>query len=185
MSRRLIAPCSRGIHSKPVSSIFSACSARRTVGSTKPSNSWHEPSRSRQRPQRAFQFRMGFARREADARGAEADLFIDIFPYCTHPTAGETLSAGLPVVTCAGKATASRIAGTRNGLSGGVWRAGPTAGNDAGAVGRCQGRTIDERASARQRRSATNVSAASWREQGIAQKKRAGFRPLFPVRSGR
>lgn len=45
------------------------------------------------------------------ARYAAADLFIDTFPYGAQTTAREALAAGLPVVTCAGQAMASRVAG--------------------------------------------------------------------------
>jgi len=45
------------------------------------------------------------------ARYAAADLFLDTFPYNAHTTACEALSAGLPIVTCAGEGMASRIAG--------------------------------------------------------------------------
>ena len=45
------------------------------------------------------------------ARYGAADLFIDSFPYGAHTTTCEALSAGLPVVTCAGETMVSRIAG--------------------------------------------------------------------------
>ncbi len=39
-----------------------------------------------------------------------ADLFLDTLPYNAHTTASEALWAGLPVLTCAGDAFASRVA---------------------------------------------------------------------------
>ena len=44
------------------------------------------------------------------ARHRAADLFIDTFPYNAHTTASDALWAGLPVLTCAGEAFASRVA---------------------------------------------------------------------------
>ena len=43
------------------------------------------------------------------ARYGAADLFLDTFPYGAHTTAGDALWAGLPVLTCAGDAFASRV----------------------------------------------------------------------------
>jgi predicted O-linked N-acetylglucosamine transferase (SPINDLY family) len=43
------------------------------------------------------------------ARYRAADLFLDTFPYGAHTTAGDALWAGLPVLTCAGDAFASRV----------------------------------------------------------------------------
>src|SRR5207302_10232573 len=72
-------------------------------------------------------------RREAEARGIEsdrlvfapraglgehlarhrlADLFLDTLPYNAHTTASDALSAGLPVLTCAGNTFAGRVAGS-------------------------------------------------------------------------
>ena len=44
------------------------------------------------------------------ARYRLADLFLDTFPYNGHTTAGDALSAGLPVVTVCGNSFASRVA---------------------------------------------------------------------------
>jgi predicted O-linked N-acetylglucosamine transferase (SPINDLY family) len=44
------------------------------------------------------------------ARYRQADLFIDAFPYTAHSTAHDALWAGLPVLTCRGRALASRVA---------------------------------------------------------------------------
>lgn len=44
------------------------------------------------------------------ARHRQADLFLDTFPYTSHTTASDALWAGLPVVTCAGRTFASRVA---------------------------------------------------------------------------
>lgn len=44
------------------------------------------------------------------ARQAQADLFLDTFPYNAHTTASDALWAGLPVVTMAGSTFASRVA---------------------------------------------------------------------------
>jgi len=38
-----------------------------------------------------------------------ADLFLDTFPYGAHATATDALSAGLPVLTVAGKSFATRV----------------------------------------------------------------------------
>jgi protein O-GlcNAc transferase len=46
------------------------------------------------------------------ARHNHADLFLDTFPYNAHTTASDALWAGLPVLTCAGRAFASRVAGS-------------------------------------------------------------------------
>ncbi|MGH8119718.1 MAG: tetratricopeptide repeat protein, partial [Gammaproteobacteria bacterium] len=72
-------------------------------------------------------------RREAAARGVEperlvfaprrplaehlarqrlADLFLDTLPVNAHTTASDALWAGLPVLTCAGKSFAARVAGS-------------------------------------------------------------------------
>lgn len=47
------------------------------------------------------------------ARHALADLFLDTFPYNAHTTANDALFAGLPLVTCAGRTFASRVAGSQ------------------------------------------------------------------------
>jgi predicted O-linked N-acetylglucosamine transferase (SPINDLY family) len=41
-----------------------------------------------------------------------AALFLDTLPYNAHTTASDALWAGLPVLTCAGTAFASRVAGS-------------------------------------------------------------------------
>lgn len=46
------------------------------------------------------------------ARHAHADLFLDTLPVNAHTTASDALWAGLPVLTCAGKSFASRVAGS-------------------------------------------------------------------------
>jgi predicted O-linked N-acetylglucosamine transferase (SPINDLY family) len=46
------------------------------------------------------------------ARHRLADLFLDTFPYNAHTTASDALWMGLPVVTCAGRSFASRVAGS-------------------------------------------------------------------------
>jgi protein O-GlcNAc transferase len=46
------------------------------------------------------------------ARHRLADLFLDTFPYNAHTTASDALWAGLPVLTCAGRTFASRVAGS-------------------------------------------------------------------------
>jgi len=43
------------------------------------------------------------------ARHAQADLFLDTWPYNAHTTASDALWAGLPVLTCAGETFASRV----------------------------------------------------------------------------
>jgi len=44
------------------------------------------------------------------ARHACADLFLDTLPYNAHTTASDALWTGLPVLTCAGRAFAGRVA---------------------------------------------------------------------------
>lgn len=44
------------------------------------------------------------------ARHGLADLFLDTVPYNAHATAADALGAGLPVLTCKGKAFAGRVA---------------------------------------------------------------------------
>lgn len=46
------------------------------------------------------------------ARHRLADLFLDTFPCNAHTTASDALWAGLPMVTCAGRTFASRVAGS-------------------------------------------------------------------------
>jgi hypothetical protein len=46
------------------------------------------------------------------ARHRLADLFLDTLPYGAHVTASDALWAGLPVLTCAGRSFASRVAGS-------------------------------------------------------------------------
>jgi hypothetical protein len=46
------------------------------------------------------------------ARYRVADLFLDTLPYNAHTTASDALWAGLPVLTCAGRAFAGRVAGS-------------------------------------------------------------------------
>jgi len=46
------------------------------------------------------------------ARHRLADLLVDTMPYNAHTTASDALWAGLPVVTCAGRTFASRVAGS-------------------------------------------------------------------------
>jgi len=55
-----------------------------------------------------FAQRMGLP--EHLARHRSADLFLDTLPYNAHTTASDALWAGLPVLTCAGEAFASRVA---------------------------------------------------------------------------
>lgn len=50
--------------------------------------------------------------REHLARQALADLFLDTLPVNAHTTASDALWAGLPVLTCTGKAFAGRVAGS-------------------------------------------------------------------------
>jgi predicted O-linked N-acetylglucosamine transferase (SPINDLY family) len=45
-------------------------------------------------------------------RHRHADLFLDTLPVNAHTTASDALWAGLPVVTCAGEAFVSRVAGS-------------------------------------------------------------------------
>jgi protein O-GlcNAc transferase len=46
------------------------------------------------------------------ARHRLADLFVDTLPVNAHTTASDALWAGLPLVTCAGKSFAARVAGS-------------------------------------------------------------------------
>jgi protein O-GlcNAc transferase len=60
--------------------------------------------------------RIVFARRaklpEHLARHRLADLFLDTLPYNAHTTASDALWAGVPMVTCQGRAFAGRVAGS-------------------------------------------------------------------------
>jgi protein O-GlcNAc transferase len=61
--------------------------------------------------------RLVFARRieprsEYLAHLALADLFLDTYPYNGHSSARDALWAGVPVLTCAGRSFASRVAGS-------------------------------------------------------------------------
>jgi protein O-GlcNAc transferase len=47
------------------------------------------------------------------ARHVHADLFLDTAPYNAGTTANDALFMGVPVVTCAGEAMASRVAGSQ------------------------------------------------------------------------
>jgi predicted O-linked N-acetylglucosamine transferase (SPINDLY family) len=44
------------------------------------------------------------------ARHRQADLFLDTFRYNAHTTASDALWAGLPLITCAGRSFAARVA---------------------------------------------------------------------------
>jgi protein O-GlcNAc transferase len=46
---------------------------------------------------------------EYRARLCRADLFLDTLPYNAGATANDALAAGLPIVTCAGRAFAGRM----------------------------------------------------------------------------
>ncbi len=46
------------------------------------------------------------------ARHRLADLFLDTFPCNAHTTASDALWAGLPLLTCAGRSFAARVAGS-------------------------------------------------------------------------
>jgi predicted O-linked N-acetylglucosamine transferase (SPINDLY family) len=46
------------------------------------------------------------------ARQRLADLFLDTLPYNAHTTTSDALWAGLPVLTCAGRSFAARVAGS-------------------------------------------------------------------------
>jgi predicted O-linked N-acetylglucosamine transferase (SPINDLY family) len=60
--------------------------------------------------------RLGFVAKadlpEHLARHRLADLFVDTLPYNAHTTASDALWAGLPVLTCAGRTFAARVAGS-------------------------------------------------------------------------
>jgi predicted O-linked N-acetylglucosamine transferase (SPINDLY family) len=43
------------------------------------------------------------------SRMGHADLFLDTFPYGAHSTASDALRAGVPIVTCAGRAFQTRV----------------------------------------------------------------------------
>jgi predicted O-linked N-acetylglucosamine transferase (SPINDLY family) len=46
------------------------------------------------------------------ARHRNADLFLDTLPFNAHTTASDALWSGLPVLTCAGRSFAARVAGS-------------------------------------------------------------------------
>ena len=52
------------------------------------------------------------------ARHRLADLFLDTLPYNAHTTASDALWAGLPLVTCAGRSFAARVAASLLGAVG-------------------------------------------------------------------
>ena len=52
------------------------------------------------------------------ARLGLADLFVDTLPYNAHTTANDALWCGLPVLTCAGRTFAGRVAGSLLGALG-------------------------------------------------------------------
>lgn len=57
-------------------------------------------------------FASRMAQAEHLARHKLADLFLDTLPINAHTTASDALWAGLPVLTCTGKAFAGRVAGS-------------------------------------------------------------------------
>jgi len=80
-------------------------------------NRWVEPNLRREAERRGVDpSRLVFAqRRRAEeylAQYRQADLFLDTLPFNGGATASDALWAGLPVVTCAGEAFASRMAGS-------------------------------------------------------------------------
>jgi predicted O-linked N-acetylglucosamine transferase (SPINDLY family) len=52
------------------------------------------------------------------ARLALADLFLDTLPHNAHSTAIDALSSGVPVLTCAGRTFAGRVAASLNAAIG-------------------------------------------------------------------
>jgi predicted O-linked N-acetylglucosamine transferase (SPINDLY family) len=52
------------------------------------------------------------------ARHRLADLFLDTLPYNAHTTASDALWAGLPLITCAGRSFAARVAASLLGAVG-------------------------------------------------------------------
>ena len=80
-------------------------------------NRWAEENLRREAASRGIDAgRLVFAPRrpphEHLARIALADLFLDTLPYNAHVTASDALATGLPVLTCAGRSFASRVAGS-------------------------------------------------------------------------
>jgi predicted O-linked N-acetylglucosamine transferase (SPINDLY family) len=80
-------------------------------------NRWAEANLRREAAARGVDAgRLAFAPRcppdEHLARLALADLFLDTLPYNAHVTASEALWMGLPLLTCAGRSFASRVAGS-------------------------------------------------------------------------
>ncbi|MGH7123289.1 MAG: tetratricopeptide repeat protein, partial [Stellaceae bacterium] len=80
-------------------------------------NIWAEENLRREAQARGVsQERLVFAPRlplpEHLARHRLADLFLDTLPYNAHTTASDALWAGLPIVTCAGRSFAARVAGS-------------------------------------------------------------------------
>jgi protein O-GlcNAc transferase len=61
-------------------------------------------------PQRLIFAPYTATRAENFARLTLADLYLDTFPYGAHATATDFLRMGVPIVTCAGKSFASRVA---------------------------------------------------------------------------
>jgi predicted O-linked N-acetylglucosamine transferase (SPINDLY family) len=80
-------------------------------------NRWVEPNLRREAERRGVApSRLVFAQRlpgdEYLAQYRRADLFLDTLPFNGGATVSDALWAGLPVVTCAGEAFASRMAGS-------------------------------------------------------------------------
>jgi len=78
-------------------------------------NRWAEENLRREAASRGVApERLVFAPRQAPAehlaRHRLADLFLDTLPYNAHTTASDALWAGLPVLTCAGRSFAARVA---------------------------------------------------------------------------
>ena len=74
------------------------------------------PKPARAKPRRAASIRHAWSSRPSCrrtqhlARHQLADLFLDTLPYNAHTTCSDALWAGLPVVTCYGKAFPGRVA---------------------------------------------------------------------------
>ena len=64
----------------------------------------HEATGARRRSRRGWCSRPSCRRTQHLARHQLADLFLDTLPYNAHTTCSDALWAGLPVVTCYGKA---------------------------------------------------------------------------------
>lgn len=80
-------------------------------------NPWVEANLRREAAARGVDpVRLVFAPRATPAdhlaRHALADLFLDTLPYNAHTTASDALWTGLPLITCAGRSFASRVAGS-------------------------------------------------------------------------